>query len=454
MRYLQQTGRSLKLSAKELQVFIGATILMPCLRYPRVRMYWGKTTRVISITEIMTRDRFFTIRSNLKVTDDNAVTEETRRKDKLWKIRPLLECVKRACLSLPRTPEVAVDEQMIPFTGACAIKKFVRGKPNPEGLKNFVLAAPSGLVLDFEIYHGKGTFPEAIGQQLKQGIGALAVLRLCQSLPEGTQVFFDRYFTSVPLLESLAEKNLPATGTVMKSRIPRAVHLTADKILANQGCGSVDQTVRKDKHISIVKWYVQKPVITTSTKVGKNPMDQCKRWSKKDRRYIQVPCPAVISCYNKNTGGVDLTDRMMSFYRICTRTRKWTVKTIFHFIDLGIANSWIQYRCDRIKNDEPKKNMLQYLDFKIRIAEQLLRGQEEQHSDEDDEESTPKRRRLLPPQSPSPSVTLLPGMTGLKNSTRCKNSGCTKKTKIKCKGCSVFLRLSSQKNCFSEYHQK
>ncbi|XP_047103657.1 piggyBac transposable element-derived protein 3-like [Schistocerca piceifrons] len=233
MRYLQQTGRSLKLSAKEVQIFIGATILMSCLRYPRVRMYWGKTTRVISITEIMTRDRYFSIRSNLKVTDDNAVTEETRRKDKLWKIRPLLERVKRACLSLPRSPEVAVDEQMIPFTGACAIKQFVRGKPNPEGLKNFVLAAPSGLVLDFEIYQGKGTFPEAIGQQLKQGIGASAVLRLCQSLPEGTHVFFDRYFTSVPLLESLAEKNLPATGTIMKSRIPRAVHLTADKILPN-----------------------------------------------------------------------------------------------------------------------------------------------------------------------------------------------------------------------------
>ncbi|XP_049840941.1 piggyBac transposable element-derived protein 3-like [Schistocerca gregaria] len=193
----------------------------------------------------MTRNRYFTIRSNLKVTDDNAVTEETRRKDKLWKIRPLLEHVKRACLSLPQTPEVAVDEQMIPFTGACAMKQCVRGKPNPEGLKNFVLAAPSVLVLDFEIYQDKGTFPQAIGQQLKQGIGFSAVLRLCQSLPEGTLVFFDRYFTSVPLLESLAEKNLPAIGTIMKSRIPRAVPLKADKILANQVCGSVEQSVRK-----------------------------------------------------------------------------------------------------------------------------------------------------------------------------------------------------------------
>ncbi|XP_049955416.1 uncharacterized protein LOC126471338 [Schistocerca serialis cubense] len=258
----------------------------------------------------MTRDQYLTIRSNLKVTDDNAVTEETRRKDKLWKIRPLLECVKRA------------------------------GKPNPEGLKNFVLAAPSGLVLDFEIYHGKGTFPDAIGQQLKQGIGASAVLRLCQSLPEGTQVFFDR--------------------------ILRAVHLTADKTLANQGCGSVDQTVRKDKHISIVKWYVQKLVITASTKVGKNPMDQCKRWSKKDRRYIQVPCPAIWEL------------QIAGFSTEVTELRTMSQRRIFC--------STLVSKLEFLKNDEPKKNILQYLDFKIGIAEHLLRGQEEQHSDEDDEE--------------------------------------------------------------------
>nr|CAH7751750.1 unnamed protein product [Callosobruchus chinensis] len=112
-------------------------------------MYWAKMTKVTSVAGSMARDRYFQIRSNLKVVIDADVPENERK-------------------------EVAIDEQMIPFSGMCHMKQFVRGKPNPVGLKNFVCATPKGLVLDFVIYQGKNTFPDHAVTNL--GVGPSAVV--------------------------------------------------------------------------------------------------------------------------------------------------------------------------------------------------------------------------------------------------------------------------------------
>ncbi|KAL3220075.1 hypothetical protein MRX96_030088 [Rhipicephalus microplus] len=57
--YLQRTGRLLNSSPGEMKVFLGATLLMSCLGYPRARMYWGQGTRVAAVADKITRDRFF-----------------------------------------------------------------------------------------------------------------------------------------------------------------------------------------------------------------------------------------------------------------------------------------------------------------------------------------------------------------------------------------------------------
>nr|CAH7761725.1 unnamed protein product [Callosobruchus chinensis] len=89
-------------------------------------------------------------------------------------IRPLIDRIRKGCTSVPRNQEVAIDEQMIPFSGMCHMKQFVRGKPNPVGLKNFVCATSEGLVLDFVIYQGKNTFPDHAVTNL--GVGPSAVI--------------------------------------------------------------------------------------------------------------------------------------------------------------------------------------------------------------------------------------------------------------------------------------
>jgi hypothetical protein len=158
--YLYKNHKLLRLSLKELKVWLGISFVMSALQYPIMRMYWDRKFRLPLIADAMTRDRYFLIRSSIKVVFDNEIPDETRRNDRLWKVRPLLDKILAGCMKQPRNQEICVDEMMIPFSGKCDMKQYVPDKPNPVGLKVFVLANPNGVVCDFTVYQGKNTFPE------------------------------------------------------------------------------------------------------------------------------------------------------------------------------------------------------------------------------------------------------------------------------------------------------
>ncbi|XP_064597892.1 piggyBac transposable element-derived protein 3-like [Liolophura sinensis] len=258
---------------------------------------------------------------------------------------------------------------MIPFTGHVSIRQHIRGKPYPTGLKNFVLADPTGEVLDFQ---GKNSFPDAATSTLS--IGGLAVLRLTQTLPAGCSLFVDRYFTSIRLLDCLLEKGITVTGTIMKNLVPRNAKpcLKNDTEMKRQGRGSINQIVCDDNKICITQWYDNKAVLSASSEFGAQPNDSCKRWSKEDHAYIEVPRPAVIKQYNDKMGGVDLSDRMIPYYRIGARTRKWTIRTILHMVDLSLVNAWLQERQDMLNKGTQIKHLRQFLDFRLAVSEDLL----------------------------------------------------------------------------------
>ncbi|XP_039967864.1 piggyBac transposable element-derived protein 3-like [Bactrocera tryoni] len=200
-RYHMPTkGKPLAATIGEIKNFFGIIVAMGCIRYPRLRMYWEKKTRLPIVADTMSRDRFLLLRMCLHVVDANEVTEEEKQSNVFWKIKPLIEVIRLACRSLPRKPgdNYSIDEQMIPFTGRCPIRQSLPNKPRVVGLMNEVLTTSEGLVLDFEIYQGKTT-PLS---NTNLGLGPAFVLRLVETLPEGSKVF-DRYFTTIPLLQTL-----------------------------------------------------------------------------------------------------------------------------------------------------------------------------------------------------------------------------------------------------------
>lgn len=107
---------------------------------------------------------------------------------------------------------------MIPFSGVCprGLRQVIKTKPRPQGLKAFVATTHDGLMVDFEVYKGANT---AIGDR-SLGVGASIILHLSKSIPRGSCIYFDRYFSSIPLFEKLNSIGLHGTGTLMMNRIP------------------------------------------------------------------------------------------------------------------------------------------------------------------------------------------------------------------------------------------
>nr|AHN53433.1 DDE domain transposase [Nuttalliella namaqua] len=429
-------------------------IMMGILKLPRVQLYWSTMLDIPIISKSMTRNRFYELRSYLHFVDYN---DRKNTDDKLFLIKPIVEQFKQACLDLPRGTTLAVDEQMIPFSGRCGFRQYVPSKPNPVGLKNFVLAAPDGLVLDFVIYTGKNTVPDSDVKEL--GLGGAVVKKLIETVPPEKPVllFTDRYFTSLKLLDYLLSRNVYLTGTVMANRTGGvAATLPKDSDMAR---GTSAQKVRGDQKTCIVKWKDNKSVLLLSSAAGVDPEGTCKRWSRERKMKIDIKQPAVVKLYNENMGGIDLFDRFVSYYRITTRTKKWTIRVFTHFLDMACCNAWIQYTRDCKSAEVATKNRLDLLEFKANVAESLIRGRTYSRDEGECGMSSQQRQvrgRIIP--IPPDDIRFdrtdhFPAQMKLPSQKKCRNPGCTGKTRVMCRKCNVFLCLLN-KDCFYRFHTK
>lgn len=177
-----------------------------------------------------------------------ASMKNERSSNKLWKVQPVIDSVRNHCHSLPRESKTySVDEQMIPFMGRCSQRQYVANKPRPVGLKNFLFTTPQGLTLDFEIYQGQTRdLPDR-----SFGLGPAVVLHLTRTLPGGS-LFFDRYFTTIGLLQELIERNFDGTGTIMSNRFKKSWYTFKNDQAMKRG--EWEEVCNPDGKLCTVKW--------------------------------------------------------------------------------------------------------------------------------------------------------------------------------------------------------
>ncbi|KAG0431384.1 hypothetical protein HPB47_021836 [Ixodes persulcatus] len=285
---------------------------------------------------------------------------------------------------------------------------------------------------DFELYQGKGTGVSTGHSYL--GLGGSVVMRLVEHLPQGKNVrcYMDNYFSSLPLFRELKALGILSSGTLRCNRL-QGCPLKSDKELKKEGRGSYDFKVTEQEDVVIVRWHDNGPVNMISTLVGMGNLTTEKRWSEALKEHVDIDCPEVIAIYNQSMGGVDKLDFLMALYPLSTRTRKWPVRVISHFIGFAVCNSWIEYVRDASAEALPKKEVKDVMAFQTYIARSLIasnKSEPRRRGRPSSSTLTPAKQAHNAKPMPTNSTRLdgtnhWPMRISAKFAQRCKNPGCT-----------------------------
>ena len=101
-----------------------------------------------------------------------------------------------------------------------------------------------------------------------------------------------------------------------------------------------------------------------SNYVGVDPKGTVRRWSKAERKFVNITCPQLVKAYNTIMGGTDQMDQNVNNLRISIRGKKFYMVIITWLIDVAVNNAWSIYR--KMGND------CSQLKFKRYIVEVLL----------------------------------------------------------------------------------
>lgn len=336
--YSSQKNKSLKMTMDEMYVFLGGFLLSGYAKYPNKRMFWSGQNDVPKILQESIRlNRYEEILRHFHLNDNFKIDAN----DRLYKLRPLIEELNQNFRYHGGLEEnLSIDESMIPYYGRHYAKQYIRGKPIRFGFKNWALCTSNGYMVVFDIYTGKSD------KAKKFGIGGDTIVSLIQAaeIPQnqGFKIFFDNYFSSLPLFEYLTDNGYAATGTIQEGR-SRKCPLKVRAEMEKQARGVYDYRTDAENKMCLVRWNDNK-VVTCATNFDSLEERSCGRWSKEHKRKIYLPQPEVFANYNKYMGGVDKMDQLIAAYRTRMRQRKWWWPIFCYLFDASITNAWLLMR--------------------------------------------------------------------------------------------------------------
>jgi hypothetical protein len=336
----------------ELIAFFGIQFLIGYHRLPELSMFWEQQPDtglgLGIIQQAMTRERFKFISKHIACAspwddvDPNSddPDQEPERPDPIRKIRPLVKRLNESyhvCRKPPRGQ--SIDESMVKYKGRSMLRQTMKNKPIKSGFKIWSRCCHRGYTYKFEIYQG-ARFGEKQGRSRNNEAVERVVVDLCQPLTDqGFVVAFDRFFTSIALLDKLRENGVNAVGTILPSRVNQPImtknesNLRPDEFAAK--FGGEPGTCRK----GIFVWRDTKAFRVASNYHGSDIVKV--RRKQRDGSFRSKSCPKAIDDYVNNMGGVDTANQLRSYYERDRKAKKWWHRLLYSLLETCLVNSWI-----------------------------------------------------------------------------------------------------------------
>jgi len=459
----KNSSTPLKINNEDLQKYIGVLIIMSVVTTSNVRNYWSPVLGNDQIKNTMSVNVFEKIRANLHF-NDNLLTSTGPDRDKICKIRPLIETLIKRFSSIPIEENLAVDEQICSTKARNSYKVYMPNKPHKWGYTFFVLSGASGFAYNLEFFAGQENNTE--GRKISEpdlGASANVVVRLGRVMPKNQnfKLFFDNYYTTLPLLVYLKKRNILSLGTVRRNRL-KNVKLPDDSDLMKQPRGTTAHCISNvlDTDIVAVTWKDTKIVSLLSTFAAVDPVMKVSRFDRKQKKRVEVDCPNIIQVYNKHMGGVDLLDGLLGRHKIKMRSRKWYMRVFYHLLDVTIVNSWLLHK--RIQEQKGDSNVLPLVKFREDLAVSLCKigtyTPKRGRPSNDVQEGITKKAKMgtkIGQHAPPKDVrTDRIDHWPVENNKRmrCKKPGCKGFTFMMCGKCQVSLCCGKGLTCFTKWH--
>jgi hypothetical protein len=443
--YMKQKGIPFQTNADELSAFFGICLVMGYHVLPSIRDYWSTQPdlQVPYVANTMPRARFETIRSALHFANNDDMLPRTHPQfDRAFKVRPLIDHFNR-CFQSARnaSKQQSIDEHMIKFKGQNIMKQYIRNKPVKWGFKLWCRCdAVSGYLYQFDLYTGRKMDTE-------YGLGESVVAMLSKELEQlCCQVFIDNFFNSPLLQVHMLQKKIYLCGTVRVDRKHMPKNFKPDKEMKR---GDMDTMTANG--ITCVKWMDNRSVTLLSNFLpcSKHDVTHVLRRKAGCAEKLRVPCPTIVTTYNKYMGGVDLMDQKKVSYETDRKSKiKYYLRIFFDLLDIAVNNSHCVYvQVNEERNSENKSTTP--LQYRQMIARGLIGRYSNRQRTAPSATVRSASRCVLP--APKPEHSLIRS-DRRKRCAECAKHEIENRTDSFCDICSVHLCYTKTRNCFADYH--